>query len=173
MQAVINNFVRCLRLLDLRHKINYVDTLNNYVVCSIIKARKAFASYRTTKVHFCLIFSLTVTNTTTSATTTIATILQMNNNNNNNDDVTSWGHFAWLGVGTWRHATPSIELYALHAYDPHLVTATPTTQIHIPTHTHTYTYTHTHVWNGHFWWGERNCNCIGACIAVAQFAKAS
>lgn len=36
MQALINNFVLCLLLLlrlRLCHKINYVDTLNNYVVC--------------------------------------------------------------------------------------------------------------------------------------------
>lgn len=85
MQALINNFVLCLLLLlrlRLCHKINYVDTLNNYVVCrrstlihthtetlctcvrvcafvcSAIKGRMPFGAIATTKVHFCLIFPL-------------------------------------------------------------------------------------------------------------------
>lgn len=144
MQAVINNFVLCLRLLDLRHKINYVDTLNNYVVCSIIKARKAFASYRTTKVHFCLIFSLTVTNTTSTTTkTTTATNVQMNNNNNN---VTSWGTLRDLASA--RDVTQRRQLNCMRC--THMTRTWPRAR---PPR-HTLAYTHTHVWNGHFLMGQ-------------------
>lgn len=187
MQAVINNFVLCFRLLDLRHKINYVDTLNNYVVCRrtyvhiyiirfvytyvyVIKASKAFLSYRTTKVHFCLIFSLTVTKTSQYKYVnkyvyvynermcklwTVNCILQTANCNNNK----------CLG-GTLRDLVLArdvtqrlrIELYALHAYD--LNSTTPTTA------PHTYVYQKPPLFCG---WGY----VIATAATVAQFAKAS